>query len=66
MGMTGNETIFPRNVMYNGVDLAPRAYRGETGAQDSMIPVSDSILEVTFKSKTESACVLLVSLFSPS
>ncbi len=46
MGVTGNESLFPRKVMYNGVDLAPREYRGETGAQDSMIPVSDSILEV--------------------
>lgn len=48
MGMTGNDTIFPRGVIYEGVDNKPRFYRGETGAQDSMIPIADTLFEMEY------------------
>jgi indoleamine 2,3-dioxygenase len=39
MGIKGNEEIFPNGVVYKGVfDNKPQYYRGETGAQDSIIP----------------------------
>lgn len=39
MGIKGNEEIFPNGVVYRGVyDNKPQSFRGETGAQDSIIP----------------------------
>ena len=46
MGITGNDDIFPSGVMYRGVDDKPRFYRGETGAQDSIVPSTDTIMGV--------------------
>lgn len=48
MGQTGNESMFPRGVIYEGVDSVPRFYRGETGAQDSMMPIADSLFETDY------------------
>ena len=42
-----NQPIFPNGVIYEGVDDVPRFYRGETGANDSIIPTVDNLLEVT-------------------
>jgi indoleamine 2,3-dioxygenase len=42
MGVKGNEDIFPNDVLYKGVSETPFAYRGETGAQDSIIPSVDT------------------------
>jgi len=42
MGTQGNEDIFPNGVMYKGVFDEPKVYRGETGAQDSIIPSVDN------------------------
>jgi len=41
MGSKGNEKIFGDGVVYEGVSDEPRQYRGETGAQDSVIPTCD-------------------------
>lgn len=48
MGITGNDSIFPRGVIYQGVDEKPRFYRGETGAQDSIMPASDNFLQMLY------------------
>lgn len=48
MGPLGNTEMFPNGVIYEGVDTEPRYYRGETGAQDSMIPASDNLLELHY------------------
>jgi indoleamine 2,3-dioxygenase len=41
MGVKGNDEIFGEGVYYNGVDEKPRQYRGQTGAQDNIIPTMD-------------------------
>uniref|UniRef100_A0A7S4N7M1 Indoleamine 2,3-dioxygenase n=1 Tax=Paramoeba aestuarina TaxID=180227 RepID=A0A7S4N7M1_9EUKA len=42
MGIRGNESIFGEGVVYEGTgDDKPRTYRGQTGAQDDIIPTMD-------------------------
>ena len=41
MGSKGNTQIFPRGVTYEGVSEDPMVYRGQTGAQDDIIPTED-------------------------
>ena len=42
MGITGNTEIFGDGVIYEGTsNLSPRQYRGQTGAQDDVIPTID-------------------------
>lgn len=47
MGITG-QPMFPKGVIYEDCfDNQPQYYRGETGANDSIIPFADNILEIT-------------------
>ena len=39
--------MFPKGVIYQGVDDQPKFFRGESGANDSIIPTLDNLLEVT-------------------
>jgi len=49
MGITGNKEIFPNGVVYKGCfDNKPQYYRGETGAQDSIIPAMDCALGLEY------------------
>jgi len=48
MGIQGNEDIFPNYVLYKGVSEVPLFYRGETGAQDSIIPSVDTAFGVEY------------------
>lgn len=48
MGIQGNEDIFPNGVLYEGVSDIPFAFRGETGAQDSIIPSVDTAFGVEY------------------
>ena len=42
MGVKGNDDIFPDGgLIYEGVWEEPHAYRGQTGAQDNIIPTAD-------------------------
>jgi indoleamine 2,3-dioxygenase len=41
MGVKGNDDIFPNGLTYQGVWKEPHAYRGQTGAQDNIIPTAD-------------------------
>ena len=41
MGIKGNEEIFGDGLVYQGVSDEPRQYRGQTGAQDNIIPMQD-------------------------
>lgn len=41
MGVKGNDDIFPNGLLYEGVWDEPHAYRGQTGAQDNIIPTAD-------------------------
>ena len=43
MGIKGNTEIFPEEVVYVGVWDKPKAFRGQTGAQDNIIPTADII-----------------------
>ena len=50
MGQIGNERCYPdQSLKYDlGDDVEYHAFRGETGAQDSMIPAIDSFLELEY------------------
>ena len=39
--------MFPNGVVYEGVSDEPTFYRGESGANDSIIPSADNFLEIT-------------------
>ncbi|KAJ3313261.1 hypothetical protein HDV04_002245 [Boothiomyces sp. JEL0838] len=47
MGIKGQNEMFPNGVVYEGVDSNPREYRGESGANDSIIPCCDNFLQLT-------------------
>ena len=42
-----SQSMFPKGVVYEGVSEEPMSFRGETGANDSMIPLCDNLLQVT-------------------
>ncbi|TPX59854.1 hypothetical protein SpCBS45565_g07652 [Spizellomyces sp. 'palustris'] len=44
---TKNQPMFPRGVVYEGVSEQPTFYRGESGANDSIVPSLDNFLQVT-------------------
>lgn len=48
MGVQGNDAIFPNGVVYRGVSDEPMYFRGETGAQDSIIPAVDSAFDLEY------------------
>lgn len=39
--------MFPEGVMYEGVSDEPMMFRGESGANDSLVPLGDNVLELT-------------------
>ncbi len=41
MGIKGNDEIFGNGVIYEGISDEPVQYRGQTGAQDNIIPTAD-------------------------
>ena len=41
MGIKGNEEIFGKGLVYEGISKTPMQYRGQTGAQDNIIPMMD-------------------------
>jgi indoleamine 2,3-dioxygenase len=43
---------FFENVVYEGVDTAPMSYRGETGAQSSIMPTLVAFLKIPHKEST--------------
>jgi indoleamine 2,3-dioxygenase len=46
MGTKGQEEMFPNGVVYEGVDEEPKVFRGESGANDSIIPTCDNLLQL--------------------
>jgi indoleamine 2,3-dioxygenase len=44
---TKNQTMFPDGVIYEGVSDVPVTYRGESGANDSMVPLGDNLLQIS-------------------
>ena len=44
---TKNQPMFPKGVVYEGVTDQATFYRGESGANDSIIPTADNFLELT-------------------
>lgn len=44
---TKNQPMFPNGVIYEGVSDKATFYRGESGANDSIIPTLDNFLELT-------------------
>jgi hypothetical protein len=41
-----SQSMFPNGVVYEGVSEEPLSFRGESGANDSMIPMCDNLLQV--------------------
>jgi indoleamine 2,3-dioxygenase len=41
-----NQSMFPNGVIYEGVSEEPFSFRGESGANDSMIPLCDNLLQI--------------------
>lgn len=41
-----NQPMFPKGVIYEGVSEEPLSFRGESGANDSMIPTADNLFEL--------------------
>ena len=41
-----NQSMFPNGVIYEGYSNEPMYFRGESGANDSMIPLSDNLLQI--------------------
>ena len=41
MGIKGNDEIFDDGLIYEGVWTEPKQFRGQTGAQDNIIPMED-------------------------
>ncbi|KAK7519143.1 indoleamine 2,3-dioxygenase gamma type [Phyllosticta citriasiana] len=42
-----SQSMFPNGVIYEGVSDEPMAFRGESGANDSMIPLCDNLLQIS-------------------
>ncbi|KAH7419868.1 indoleamine 2,3-dioxygenase gamma type [Cadophora sp. MPI-SDFR-AT-0126] len=42
-----SQSMFPHGVVYEGVSEEPMSFRGESGANDSMIPLCDNLLQIT-------------------
>lgn len=42
-----SQSMFPHGVIYEGVSSEPLSFRGESGANDSMIPLCDNLLNIT-------------------
>jgi indoleamine 2,3-dioxygenase len=42
-----SQSMFPNGVVYEGVSDEPLSFRGESGANDSMIPLCDNFLQIT-------------------
>ncbi|KAL3422539.1 Indoleamine 2,3-dioxygenase 1 [Phlyctema vagabunda] len=42
-----SQSMFPHGVVYEGVSEEPLSFRGESGANDSMIPLCDNLLNIT-------------------
>lgn len=50
LGTKNQDKIFPHGVVYKGTkDKTPKFFRGESGANDSIIPTIDNFLELTGK-----------------
>ncbi|KXS16821.1 putative surface protein with EGF domain [Gonapodya prolifera JEL478] len=44
---TKNQPMFPNGVLYEGVSDQPTFFRGESGANDSIVPTLDNLLQLT-------------------
>jgi len=42
-----SQSMFPNGVVYEGYSEEPMSFRGESGANDSIIPLCDNLLQVT-------------------
>ncbi|PQE06933.1 Indoleamine 2,3-dioxygenase protein [Rutstroemia sp. NJR-2017a WRK4] len=45
-----SQSMFPHGVIYEGVSEEPMSFRGESGANDSMIPLMDNLLQISMPS----------------
>ncbi|KAJ7757555.1 indoleamine 2,3-dioxygenase-like protein [Mycena metata] len=45
-----SQSMFPNGVIYEGVSDEPLSFRGESGANDSMIPLCDNFLQISMPS----------------
>lgn len=63
---TKDQPMFPKGVVYEGVDTEPRYYRGESGANDSIIPTCDNLFDLHFPSNPMTGILLEFRSYRPS
>ncbi|UZJ57123.1 hypothetical protein CBS101457_006443 [Exobasidium rhododendri] len=62
-GPTKMNALFPNGVIYEGVSDSPQYYRGESGANDSLIPTLDNLLELTAHFPVDNSLTMVLREF---
>jgi indoleamine 2,3-dioxygenase len=67
MGIKGNEDLFGAGLVYEGVSEVPQQYRGQTGAQDNIIPTLDILTGInnTYEENELTAYLLDLRKYRP-
>lgn len=62
-----NQSMFPHGVVYEGCfENEPQYYRGESGANDAMVPLMDALLEIPFPSNPLTEHLLAFKDYRPA
>ena len=62
---SGNDDIFPNGLLYEGVWEEPKAFRGQTGAQDNIILTADivsGVITIILKINSPSIYLIYVNI----
>jgi len=62
---TKDQPMFPNGVIYEGVSDKPTQYRGESGANDSIIPTIDNLFDLHFPSNPMTGILLDFRSYRP-
>lgn len=62
---TKDQPMFPKGVIYEGVSTEPQVYRGESGANDSIIPTCDSLFGLHFPNNPMTGILLDFRQYRP-
>lgn len=63
---TKDQPMFPKGVIYEGVSEQPQTYRGESGANDSIIPTCDNLFDLNFPSNPMTGILLDFRQYRPN
>jgi len=62
---TKDQPMFPNGVVYEGVSDKPTQYRGESGANDSIIPTCDNLFDLNFPTNPMTGILLDFRSYRP-